>query len=163
MLFQNCYYKLKRLTPKKYWLQPRKEKKIKASPLLPNTVWNLSRKMLTFPCINRGLTTQLTASLQRIGWYKNYIYSASAWSFATNGLCFFFVACLISGKMFETRGWGVWFLTEDFGPGKGRKELWLATYILVQLPEVLMKLPEVTVSLPYCYLQVKREDQWMKI
>lgn len=44
------------------------------------------------------------------------------------------------------------FLTEDFGPGKGRKQLWLAAQSFVKLPEVLVKLPEVAVPLPHCYL-----------
>ena len=50
-------------------------------------------------------------------------------------------------------------LTKDFGPGKGRKQLQLATYIPVQLPEVLMKLPKIIVSLPYYYLKIERTDE----
>ena len=44
-------------------------------------------------------------------------------------------------------------LTKDFGLGKGRKELGLATQALVELPEVLMKRPKITIPLRYCYLQ----------
>lgn len=48
------------------------------------------------------------------------------------------------------------FLTKDFGPGKGRKQLRLATHILVQLQEVLMKSPEIAVPLPHYYLHRER-------
>lgn len=52
------------------------------------------------------------------------------------------------------------FPTEDFGLGKGRKELRLAAHILVELQEVLMKSPKIAIPLPHCYLHRERKGEF---
>lgn len=66
-------------------------------------------------------------------------------------------------KKMQTQGTGLVFLTKDFGPGKGRKQLRLAAHILVQLQEVLMKSPEIAVPLPHYYLHRERRGDLFEI